>query len=440
MRLYYIFCLLLRYPVFYIRKKTIYNMLKSDWNKETKFHVEFNKRALNNVLNKALKTTYYKNLKEINVLSEDIKLSDFPIVDKTIIRNHVGEFEQTNWFLPRKKMNTGGSTGKPFEFYLSQELEFEFSHQLFFYKRFGYQYGDKIYSFDGIRIDDDKQELNIYWIKRSLIRNFPFGLVRLSATLLNSQNCKFYVEKILIDKPSFLRGYPSALSIISSYILNHSLQKEFDFLKGIMLTSERILETQVDLVRSAFNCPVLPQYGMSEVCAFAFTNPNDLKYYCSPFYGFTEVLDENNSQVNKGEIGEVVVTSFCNTFQPFIRYRTGDLAEFGGVENGFTILNKIFGRSQDYIVDREGKKIMLVGLIFGSHLKAFRKIKTWQIKQSVPGEISVRIDADNGWIVEFEDELKDILCCEAKIEVQIIYNNNFELTDSGKRLFVIQSL
>ena len=64
-----------------------------------------------------------------------------------------------------------------------------------------------------------------------------------------------------------------------------------------MLTSENIDEKQIELVKRAFRCDVLPQYGMTETCAFGFTNFNELKYYCSPYYGITEVLNKNGNQI-----------------------------------------------------------------------------------------------------------------------------------------------
>lgn len=53
----------------------------------------------------------------------------------------------------------------------------------------------------------------------------------------------------------------------------------------------------------------------------------------------------------------VVVTGFQYCACPFIRYKTGDLDEYGGVRNGVVILNKLLGRSNNYIVDNQGKQI-----------------------------------------------------------------------------------
>lgn len=211
-------------------------------------------------------------------------------------------------------------------------------------------------------------------------------------------------------------------------------------MKGIMITSENIEENQIMQINKAFNCPVLPQYGMTESCAFGFSKANDLIYYCSPYYGVTEILNSEGNQVLPGEIGEIVLTSLGNNYQPFIRYKTGDIAIYGGENNGFTILNKIIGRTQDYIVDIDGLKIMLVGLIFGSHTKVFAKIKIWQIIQEKSGLILIKILTEKGWAEEDEIEIKKIFWCNNKITTTILYTSDFTLTNAGKRKFVIQNI
>lgn len=272
------------------------------------------------------------------------------------------------------------------------------------------------------------------------IINFPFGSLKLSATNLTNENAIYYIKKLLKEKPDFIRGYPSAISLISDVIIKNSLQYNFSFVKGIMLTSENIDEKQIELVKRAFRCDVLPQYGMTETCAFGFTNFNELKYYCSPYYGITEVLNKNGNHVEKGEIGEIILTSFGNLYQPFVRYRTGDLAEYGGESNGFVILNKIIGRTQDYLLDSNFQKIMLVGLIFGAHTQVFGAIKMWQIIQSKLGEIEIKIDPLDNWDNSCENELRGVLNANNKIKIIFIYTNNFELTKAGKRKFMVQKL
>ena len=58
--------------------------------------------------------------------------------------------------------------------------------------------------------------------------------------------------------------------------------------------------------------------------------------------------------------GEIVVTGFDNRVMPFIRYRTGDIAQWStGPEHpdlpGFAVLERIEGRDSDFIYGRDGR-------------------------------------------------------------------------------------
>lgn len=58
--------------------------------------------------------------------------------------------------------------------------------------------------------------------------------------------------------------------------------------------------------------------------------------------------------VGPGEDGEVVVTHLDNWAMPFIRYRTGDVAQFDNTSCGWgrhlSIMKKIQGRTTDFVV------------------------------------------------------------------------------------------
>ena len=53
-------------------------------------------------------------------------------------------------------------------------------------------------------------------------------------------------------------------------------------------------------------------------------------YHVEPLYGYCELIDKNGEVIREeGKTGEIVATGFCNTGMPLIRYKTGDLAEWG---------------------------------------------------------------------------------------------------------------
>ena len=164
------------------------------------------------------------------------------------------------------------------------------------------------------------------------------------------------------------------------------------------------------------------------------------KYICSPYYGYTEVVDSEGKQVKKGCLGEIVVTSFYNRAMPLIRYRTGDMGIYGGVKDGVVYLDKIEGRTQDYIYNNDGIKIPLTALVFGQHYKAFVNIRKWQIIQYTKGRVIVKIIKSDKYTLKDQKEIKQKFDKLANTKVVFKYVNKIDLTKRGKYRFLLQHM
>jgi len=362
-------------------------------------------------------------------------LKDLPLLTKEIIRAqgqamYSGDFDRVFGYW----MNTGGSTGEPLKFPVT--TNFELIHQKCLYILMGGTSKDVIVAVDGSRVSDGLRNADTLWNMGS--ENFPYGSVHYSTLYMTDTNLSRYIEHLNEIKPSLIRGYPSGLEKIAKYLLDNNVKLQF-VVKGIYLTSEYFDNSNAEILRKAFNCPIYGQYGHSEVSVFAFTLANSLEYICSPLYGFTEILDENGNHVKEGESGEIVVTGYSNKVMPFIRYRTGDTAIYGGSINGVVKLKSLQGRTVDFIYNSDNKKVYLIGLVFGGHLKSFEKIIRWQIEQDFPGFIVIRIVKDTGFSNFHEKEIVGLFeSIGVKPELQ--YVDDIPLTQRGKRKFLIQKI
>jgi len=267
----------------------------------------------------------------------------------------------------------------------------------------------------------------------------PYGRLSYSSLYLNRDTIKYYVDHFLKFRPSILRGYPSFINEIAEYIIEKDINIPF-IIKGIQLTAECAFDFQIKNIEKAFKTRVFLQYGHSEQCVYTYTKDNTYEYYCSPFYGLVEVLDPHGKQVRKGEIGEIVATSFYKTAMPFIRYKTGDLAWFEGNENGIVKIKKIEGRTQDFVYRKNGEKISITAIVFGQHYRAFRNIKKWQIVQNKMGEITINIIKGENFSKDDELEIINKFRNIAGIEVRLNFVDRIELTKRGKFRFVIVDL
>jgi len=388
--------------------------------------------------NAQVNVPYYRKLMKNMRLDKRNIISDLgqmPVLTKEIIRLHDKEMFSEKFNEEFKYwMNTGGSTGEPLKFPVS--ANFELLHQKCLYHLMGRVENDVIVSVDGSRISKDLIDNNTFWLVSN--DNLPYGSVHYSTLFMNDENLSYYINHLNKLKPALMRGYPSGIEKIAMYIITNRISLEFN-LKGIYLTSEFFDNSNAQLLRKAFNCPVYGQYGHSEVSIFAFTLADSLEYFCSPLYGYTEVLDENGNHVKPDESGEIVVTGYSNKVMPFVRYRIGDIAIYGGTTNGVVKLKSLQGRSVDYIINSDLKKVYLTGLIFGGHLKSFEKIKLWQIEQNEPGYVRITIVKETEYTEIHENEIVQLFL-NAGFKSQVFYVNDIPLTDRGKRKFLIQNI
>lgn len=375
------------------------------------------------------------------VLPNKLTVNDFsniPFLTKQIIRENEQQIKFKNlppsMFLSRK---TGGSTGEPLSFWATGNTEF--LHQSFLFRLFGYSEGDRILSMDGTKIDDNLLKKNIYWQLKNNGSALPYGGFALSSLYLTKQNLELYVSFIQQYKPSFIRGYPSFITDIANYITENKINLDFR-LKGVEVTSEICLEEQAKTIKKAFNTKVIGQYGHTEASIFAYTVDESYVYYCSPLYGFTEVIGCDNQHVKEGEEGEVVCTGFSSFGFPLIRYKTGDKAIYGGSRNGIVVLQKVLGRTADFLINIYNEKILLTALIFGQHFNAFSKIKKWQLIQNQIGQVEIIIEKNNDYTILDENEIRETFLKVGKINTTFRYDQSFIRQGNGKMRFVIQNL
>ena len=371
-------------------------------------------------------------------ISKHLEVRSYPLLDKHIIlregRNIYSDEITDDWKI---WLNTGGSTGEPLHFpALYHGMPWEAIAQMMMYITMGYRKGDTIVGVTGHRVPEADLERHIYWDKGN---GFPWGKLYLSTLYLNEDTFMYYWNELEGVKPKILRGYPSGILEICKFAKKNGLTPSFK-LKGVYLTSENFTQDEKGFVAAFFKCPVYGQYGHTESSVFAMQLPDSEEYLTNPLYGYTEVLDKDGNQVAIGETGEVVVTGFIEHGLPFIRYKTGDLAVYGGeTEYGETRLTKLCGRDVDFIYNKQKEKVFLVGFIFGGHIKAFNHIISWQIQQREVGKVDVFIVKGEGYTKQTESDVKSLFENHG-FDISMNYVDRIEKTQRGKQKFLIQMM
>ncbi|MDT3738352.1 MAG: hypothetical protein RO257_02495 [Candidatus Kapabacteria bacterium] len=385
---------------------------------------------------------YYELYKNQNIKPEDIRnLNDIkllPFVSKQLLRDNLKDFTSSaipKWKL--KYLTTGGSTGIPFGFYTTiRNYYIETAFMNSAWESVGWKYGNLSAMLRGSFIGSGE-----VFYKCERFNNTLY----LSNYYLNDKSYskyKFIVEKF---KPVVFQAYPSAITMLSDLIIDNNDCGKWNF-KIIFLGSENIYQWQRDKIRKAFpNSKIHTWYGHAEKVIYAPCCANSDLLHISPIYGYTEILDSKNNEVNLNEKGELVGTSFWNFATPFIRYRTNDIAlknEFGCKECGrqHQLLTRIEGRIHEFIVSINNRYVSMTSI--NMHDDIFDKLLQFQFYQDTPGKVIFKYipkskfeNSDIETItVRLKPKLGDDFEFETK-QVKEIYRNK-----SGKFTFLEQKL
>jgi len=423
-------------------EKYVFDELKrnENYNKEKIYQLQ-SEKLLDVLKYSYINTKYYKKtFDEIGIDFHSIdSFKKIPILTKDIIIKNKDDLISKQFTKESLvKRNTGGSTGEPLEFFSDKMSGFvDNAHHWYLYSLMGYKKGDVIIGSGGTVIPQNLRNNNIFWLKES--KDSVWGEYDFSVLYITDSNIHHYIEKIFEIKPAILRGYPSFFDKLATYIIKNNITLPFT-VKGVNLTAEMCSLSQRLNIEKAFSSVVYFEYGHTEVCLYCYTHDDTYIYKSSPIYGYIEVLKEDGTDANIGEVGSIIVTGFNNHGMPFIRYDTGDMGELLYRNGGAVHFKKILGRNQDYIISKDNQKRFLTALIFGQHLKAFENINQWQLLQNEVGKVFINIVKGNLYTNEDELEILSNFQNVADIDLCFKYVENIPLTKRGKHLFLIQNI
>ncbi|MCD6483308.1 MAG: phenylacetate--CoA ligase family protein [Candidatus Aenigmarchaeota archaeon] len=249
-------------------------------------------------------------------------IGKIPPINKQIIKRNYNDFisidfrdytdimEFKNVFLFMR--STSGTTGKPLRIYLNYAAKY---------------YLDSVYTraLMNIGYKPTKPLLYFWWKKypdRSVYHSF--GLFRKIYVPISWTEEK-QLELIMKIKPEYIYYYPSALYIMSRIILKENIDIGFKP-KLIITHAELLTEKMRKKIENAFDTKVYDQYGSGESVKMAWECKERNGYHIDADAVFVEITDDKFEEVDYGETGKVLLTSFVNKAMPLIRYEIGDYA------------------------------------------------------------------------------------------------------------------
>jgi phenylacetate-CoA ligase len=381
---------------------------------------------------------YHMLFKKCDLRPADIKtLSDLrkiPMLTRDAVQKNVDLLKSMNYpTVAFKRTMTGGTTGSPLEFYVEKArwLGIHFAFNKIYMDRAAYRWNDRVVSFTGCT-------------QKSMYHPF-LNTLELSSFHTSKKDFEYYYQQINKFKPRFITAYPSAITLFSKYINQQSKQLSSP-LKAVFLHGETLFEWQRTLLEKTYDCLVFDQYGHREQCVLAATCEKSNQYHIFPEYGVVEVLNPTGDPIREsGEKGEIVATSLHNTVFPFIRYRTGDIGILGkqscGCGRSYPMLQKLLGRTQEYLISKDHDKISATGLY---HIisEYSHNVKECQLYQDTAGEIIIYLVKLDGFSSVDEKEILQGFAkrFDESFSFQVRYTNEITRSKQGKYRYVIQKI
>ncbi len=370
---------------------------------------------------------------ERDLTPEDLRR--LPTMDKADAQAHR---EQIVWkAVPggAYRYNTGGSSGQPLIFYYGRARQAaDAACRMRSRRWWGVEVGDPEVFLWGAPVELNKTD----WVKT--VRDRLFNQLLLNAFDMTKAAMDEYPRRIRAFDPACVYGYASSLALLAAHAKSRGQSLKTPRLKVVCATGEPLLPEQRRLIGEVFEAPVSNEYGCRDGGLIALESPAGQLLLNSETI-VLEILDERGNPAAPGEVGEVVLTNLCTEAQPFIRYRTGDMArqsaEFCQAGRGLHVVAEIMGRTTDFIVRPDGAIMHALSVIYV--LRAVEGVGEFKIVQWTPEHLEVSVRPNASW----RDEAKEAIVAQLRLRMESPVRVDVNLVESippeasGKYRYVV---
>jgi phenylacetate-CoA ligase len=296
---------------------------------------------------------YYRRLfAEAGIHAGDVRgardLSALPVLTKAMIRERPDAFQpEAGGGAPFRQGRTGGSTGEPLQYRMSNE-----DHDAgvaLLYRGWGcggYRPGDSMVIVAGGSLVSSTQTLS------GRARDWLTNIRHLSSFGMTPERMAAYLEFISRWRPQYVRGYASSLSALASFALHRGIRLRSSP-GAVFSTAESLTPSARHAIGQAFGSDVFDTYGLNDGGVSAYECDRHAGFHVDLERAVLEVVDEAGRPV-VGSPGRILATSLLNRAMPFIRYDTGDIGvmspETCSCGRTGPLLTSVLGRQTDILV------------------------------------------------------------------------------------------
>lgn len=406
--------------------------------------IEYQNSQLKRIINLAYEQVpfYTQRLNKLGLKPQEIQtvedLQKLPLMTKEDV---VAAGETIyNQYIPKSRLihgHTSGTTGSALTLAYTRDcVQFQWAVWWRHRARFGMTIKNRGANFGGSLIVPFSQKHPPFWRENRVFNQTVFSQYHLT-----NEFFKHYLQKLNQDRYDYFAGYPSNIFLLANYLAE--TRQKLQHPPSVVFTgAENLEENQRDLITEHIAKPT-DEYGAAEYAANASKCECDY-YHIDMEFGLMEVIPLQGLEQSDERIrGNVVVTGFTNPAMPLVRYMLGDIATYlpnfkCPCGRQAPVLECIDGRSDSYVVTRDGRRVARLGFLF----KNKPWIKESQIRQSRPGEITIKLVPRKSYTPDDLDRLlKD---CRLRLgddmKVELDFVQEIPRAASGKFRAVISTV
>ncbi len=381
---------------------------------------------------------YRERWKALRISPDDIRsrgdLYKLPVLTKEDVRQNPEKLlSQTT---PRRDLlsrHTSGTTGKALHFYMTRSaVAFQWAVWLRHRLRFGVSPGSWHANFTGQRVVPITQSRPPYWRWNRPMRQVLINMQSLTPSKITS------IIELLNSRPfDFYTGYPSFIHMLALNAGEADLRLASPP-RMIFTGAENMLDFQRRDIQAFTGAILSDHYGCTEACVNASKCP-EFVYHEDFEYCIMEGIEHTPGDPAK----TIVCTGFAGEAFPFIRYEVGDTAVWGDGKTcpcgrNSAVLQRIEGRSDDYVVTPEGARIARLDYLFKDALN----VKEAQIVQEQLGEITILLVRRQAYGMKDELAIREDIqtWLSPSLEVRFDYVTEIPRAPNGKFRAVLSRL
>lgn len=354
-------------------------------------------------------------------------LHRIPVLTKEIVRKRKNDLIADNYPAARRERETtSGTTGSPLDFYFDESTRaMERALARRHLQWLGFDANDRIAELKVAKFADPNRLFMYYPASKTV----KFAFFRVDENVLER------IFTILEDyRPTFVKAFPSSLNVLVRWMEKHG--KSLGGVRFVVTSSETLYPWIKDRAERVLGALVIDHYGQNENVAVAFQ--------CTEADGY-HIQHENNVfellPTDRGD-REIVGTCLHNYAMPFLRYRTGDLAEPAGTTcpcgRSHSLIKNIKGREGDFIITPERTIVDPAAIDYAFH--HLHEIREARITQEEIGKIVISVVGWESISRETIDALRERVRTYVNsqlLEIAIEVKESIPPTSRGKKPFIV---